>query len=70
MLALFSVGFAAIVALVGTTTADDPFSFCKDNKCGDCPVSVTNVGTGFPNCVVYNSEDVFANQNFPGSVGG
>ncbi|KAH8892268.1 hypothetical protein GQ53DRAFT_596485, partial [Thozetella sp. PMI_491] len=48
----------------------NPFSFCKDDQCGDCPVSVTSAGTGFPNCVTYNSDDVFKNQGFPGAAGG
>ncbi|KAI0112521.1 hypothetical protein GGR51DRAFT_557103 [Nemania sp. FL0031] len=46
-------------------TAADPFTFCKDDTCGDCPVSVTSVGTGFPDCAIYNSKDVFSNQGFP-----
>ncbi|KAF7563715.1 hypothetical protein G7046_g414 [Stylonectria norvegica] len=48
----------------------DPFGFCKDNTCSDCPVSVATAGTGYPNCVVYNTDDVFANQGFGGSAGG
>ncbi|RYP61000.1 hypothetical protein DL771_010285 [Monosporascus sp. 5C6A] len=51
--------------------ASGPFKFCKDNTCGDCPVQVTDAGTGYPNCVVYSTDDVFGNQEgFPGSDGG
>ena len=64
--ALSATAFAA--ALRGAFA--DPFAFCKDNTCGDCPVSVTNTGTGFPNCVVYNTADIFTNQGFGGSPGG
>ena len=57
-------------AFGGVFGADEPFSFCKDNTCGDCPVSVTSAGTGYPKCVVYNSDDIFANQGFDGTDGG
>lgn len=51
--------------LVTHVAAQDPFTFCKDDTCGDCPVSVTSIGTGFPDCAIYNSKDVFGNQGFP-----
>ncbi|KAH6643479.1 hypothetical protein BKA67DRAFT_665285 [Truncatella angustata] len=44
--------------------AQDPFTFCKDDGCGDCPVSITSIGTGYPDCAIYNSVDVFGNQGF------
>ncbi|KAI1263633.1 hypothetical protein F5Y18DRAFT_393599 [Xylariaceae sp. FL1019] len=51
--------------------ASDPFKLCNDNKCGDCPIQVTDAGTGFPNCVVYSTESVFGNQpDIPGSESG
>ncbi|KAI0141783.1 hypothetical protein GGR57DRAFT_398951 [Xylariaceae sp. FL1272] len=51
--------------------ASDPFKLCNDNKCGDCPIQVTDAGTGFPNCVVYSTESVFGNQpDIPGSDSG
>ncbi|KAI1425419.1 hypothetical protein F5Y12DRAFT_374696 [Xylaria sp. FL1777] len=57
----------ALVALASAlrVTAMDPFTFCKDDQCGDCPVSVTSLGTGFPDCAIYSSKDVFGNQGFP-----
>ncbi|KAI1291049.1 hypothetical protein F5Y03DRAFT_403781 [Xylaria venustula] len=61
-----------LIALVALTSAlcaaaDDAFTFCSDDNCGDCPVAVTSIGTGFPNCAIYNSSDVFGNQNFNSS---
>lgn len=49
---------------------DEPFSFCTDGNCGDCPVSVASAGTGFPECVVYNSEDFFGGSDFATADGG
>lgn len=42
----------------------DDFTFCKGDDCGDCPVSITSIGTGYPDCAIYNSHDVFGNQGF------
>jgi hypothetical protein len=50
--------------------AQDPFYMCTDNKCETCPSAISSTGTGYPNCVIYNSEDVFANQGYEGSEGG
>jgi len=46
------------------------YKMCKDNKCQNCPVELTNAGTGYPNCVVYDSDNVFYNQDFEGTDGG
>lgn len=51
--------------MMGIAAQDEPFTFCKDDTCGDCPVTVTSVGTGYPDCAIYNSADVFGNQGFP-----
>ncbi|CAM1509817.1 Fc.00g001520.m01.CDS01 [Cosmosporella sp. VM-42] len=64
---LSAAAFAA--ALQGVFADDPPFTFCKDNTCGDCPVSITSTG-GYPDFVVYNSADIFTNQGFGGSTGG
>ena len=40
--------------------AQDPFYMCTDNKCESCPSAISSTGTGYPNCVIYSSEDVFA----------
>ncbi|CAJ2513932.1 Uu.00g020510.m01.CDS01 [Anthostomella pinea] len=48
-----------------------PFKFCGDNECGSCSVQVTDAGTGYPNCVVYSTQDVFGGQDeFNGSDSG
>jgi hypothetical protein len=44
--------------------AGDPFTFCSDKECGNCPVSVTSIGTGYPDCAIYSVADVFGNQGF------
>jgi hypothetical protein len=59
-----SILLASVSSLVGVF-AQDPFKFCKDDGCGDCPVAVTSIGTGYPDCAIYNSADVFGNQGFP-----
>ncbi|KAH6641071.1 hypothetical protein F5144DRAFT_481645 [Chaetomium tenue] len=46
------------------------YKMCKDNHCDDCPVGITNAGSGYPDCVTYDSETVFYNSDFPGSDGG
>ena len=62
--------FMALLA-VQQVAASGPFKFCKENQCGDCPVQVTDAGLGYPNCVVYDTKDVFGNQEgFPGSDAG
>jgi len=58
------------LAVGSVIAADEPFSFCKDAQCGDCPVSVASAGSGFPECVVYNSADFFTGGDFPSSDGG
>ncbi|KAI1267908.1 hypothetical protein F5Y18DRAFT_415458 [Xylariaceae sp. FL1019] len=51
--------------------ASDPFIFCTDNECDDCPVHLTDLGTGYPDCVIYSTEDVFGGQDdFEGSENG
>jgi len=61
----------ALSALVLLGSAQDaPFSLCTDGLCQDCPQSVTSGGTGYPACVVYNSDDVFASGDFPAAEGG
>ncbi|KAM7212420.1 hypothetical protein V8F06_012189 [Rhypophila decipiens] len=45
---------------------EDVFKFCPESTCGDCPVGLTSQGTGFPNCVIYNSDDIFPGLGFTG----
>jgi hypothetical protein len=61
---------SVLSALASAVVAQDPFYMCTDTKCESCPSSVSSSGTGYPDCVVYNSEDVFANQGYEGSEGG
>jgi hypothetical protein len=61
---------SGLLARTVSAASDEPFSFCTDNKCEQCPVNIASAGKGYPACVVYNSDDVFKNQDFPGSEGG
>ncbi|KAI0470803.1 hypothetical protein GGR56DRAFT_657719 [Xylariaceae sp. FL0804] len=62
---------AVSVLAIRLAMASGPFEFCTDNECGNCPVQVTDAGTGYPNCVVYSTEDVFGQQTtFQGSPSG
>ncbi|THY95088.1 hypothetical protein D6C92_04571 [Aureobasidium pullulans] len=54
----------AIMALIGVVNAQyPPFSLCTAGGCDDCPQTVTSGGTGYPQCVVYDSATVFASGN-------
>jgi len=60
------LALAAVIDLVA-----GQYKFCTDGKCSDCPTSIANLGTGFPKCLVYSTEDVFFNQpGFNESEGG
>jgi len=59
-----------LFSVASIVVAQDPFYMCTDDKCESCPSAVSSTGTGYPDCVVYNSEDVFANQGYEGSEGG
>ncbi|KAI7088224.1 hypothetical protein KC356_g3517 [Hortaea werneckii] len=51
--------------------AKDPFTFCTEASCSDCPISVTSAGTGYPACVVYNTDDIFTpGSGWPTATGG
>jgi len=63
----------AAAALFGAAAADDgqgPIQFCHDKSCQDCPVSLTVEGTGYPECVVYDSDQIFGNGDFAESDSG
>ncbi|KAK7949440.1 hypothetical protein PG988_016079 [Apiospora saccharicola] len=66
------MAFRSLLALgvsltaIGHVLAED-YNMCRDDKCGDCPVSLASLGTGFPDCIIYNTEDVFGGQDFPPS---
>ncbi|KAK4501093.1 hypothetical protein PRZ48_006899 [Zasmidium cellare] len=64
-----SIGLVAL-SILNKATAVPNFSFCTNEPCTNCPVSVSSEGTGYPECVIYNSENVFGNQGFSGSEGG
>ncbi|KAI0509215.1 hypothetical protein F5B22DRAFT_649263 [Xylaria bambusicola] len=53
----------AVLATALCVVAEE-YTFCTEDTCGDCPVSITTIGTGYPDCAIYNSMDVFGNQGF------
>lgn len=68
---MVATNYLSILAgLASVSVAQDPFYMCTESKCENCPSSVASTGTGYPNCVIYNSEDVFANQGYDGADGG
>ncbi|KAI7515043.1 hypothetical protein KC347_g139 [Hortaea werneckii] len=42
--------------------AKEPFTFCTEASCSDCPISVTSAGTGYPACVMTFSHRAAAGQ--------
>ena len=68
---MVATNYLSILAgLASVSVAQDPFYMCTESTCQNCPSSVASTGTGYPNCVIYNSEDVFANQGYDGATGG
>ncbi len=72
MLRTYNLATLLSAALIGVAKAQhgDIFKFCTEGKCEECPVGLNNAGTGFPNCVIYNSKDVFSGLDFKESEGG
>lgn len=51
----------SVLAVAGSLQLVDGQSrICHAAGCKDCPVSTTDSGIGFPDCTVYDSEDVFS----------
>jgi hypothetical protein len=61
---------SVLFSVASIVVAQDPFYMCTESKCETCPSAISSTGTGYPDCVIYNSEDVFANQGYQGSQGG
>lgn len=60
------LALGAVLMAASNVLAED-YSMCRDDKCGDCPVTLASLGTGYPECIIYNTEDVFGGQDFPES---
>ncbi|RAQ98698.1 hypothetical protein DDE82_008995 [Stemphylium lycopersici] len=68
---MVGVHYLSVLSCVASiAVAQDPFYMCTDTKCEECPSAVSSTGTGYPDCVIYSSEDVFVNQGYSGSEGG
>ncbi|CAA9960579.1 hypothetical protein PTMSG1_03980 [Pyrenophora teres f. maculata] len=61
---------SVLSCIASIAVAQDPFYMCTDKVCQNCPSAVSTTGTGFPDCVIYSSQDVFANQGYSGNEGG
>ncbi|PLB41873.1 uncharacterized protein BDW47DRAFT_122318 [Aspergillus candidus] len=44
--------------------SEKPISFCTKGGCEEdnCPVALATAGTGYPNCVIYDSKDLFSSE--------
>ena len=69
----------ALLAINPTTIFADmehkpPMAFCKKGTCdhddSNCPASITNSGTGYPACEVYNTDTVLEVGTFDAAPGG
>lgn len=63
--------FSRVAAVLGLAAAShgQDISFCPDEDCEDCPTSLATVGTGHPDCVVYDTETVFGGLGFKKGTG-
>ncbi|PKY04388.1 hypothetical protein P168DRAFT_304674 [Aspergillus campestris IBT 28561] len=53
--------------------SEKPISFCTKGGCEEdsCPVALATAGTGYPNCVIYDSKDIFSEElGFPTAAHG
>ncbi|KAK8062317.1 hypothetical protein PG997_014414 [Apiospora hydei] len=60
---------ALLLAHAGLGLGQD-VTWCKDDKCSDCPSGLASSGPGWPECVVYDSNVVFGGQGFDEDVAG
>lgn len=72
MLKALPIAIASVLYIQAVQADEKPLSFCTKGGCedNDCPVSIATSGKGYPNCVVYDSDDIFPGQGFPTSDGG
>lgn len=56
---------ATLGALPHVLADDKHIGFCTDGACTeDCPADLSTPGTGYPSCVIYDSETVFGGEGF------
>ena len=58
--------FSILVAALGAfpLAISQVITWCKEKDCGGCVSSITSPGTGYPDCVIYDTETVFGGQGF------
>lgn len=58
--------FSRLAAILGVAVLcrSQDTSFCKDDDCDECPTSLATTGTGYPKCVIYDTETVFGGLGF------
>lgn len=63
-----STHLAALFSSLILVNSQD-ISFCTEEDCADCPTSFATAGTGYPSCVIYETETVFGGQGFKEGTG-
>lgn len=44
--------------------------FCKEGTCADCPAIRADLGSGYPLCGVFKTDEFFVNLDYPAADGG
>lgn len=44
--------------------------FCKEGTCADCPALRTDLGPGYPLCVIFKTDELFVDKDYPAADGG
>lgn len=73
MLKTLPFAVAAALYFQAAHASEKPISFCTKGGCEEdnCPVALATAGTGYPNCVIYDSKDLFSGGlGFPTSDNG
>ncbi|KAI4593020.1 hypothetical protein KJ359_010274 [Pestalotiopsis sp. 9143b] len=60
---IFNLAMSTAALAAQLVQASGPFKFCSVDTCDTCPVQVLDAGTGYPNCVIYRTDDVFGGND-------
>lgn len=63
-----SAHVTALLSALALVNGQDA-SFCMEDDCADCPTSLATAGTGYPSCVIYDTETVFGGLGFKEGTG-
>ena len=64
MLKTLPIAVATALYFQAVHASEKPISFCTKGGCEEdnCPVALATAGTGYPNCVIYDSKDLFSQE--------